>query len=431
MPRVDGPDRPRRSLGAFRHRNYTIFWIGAFISSTGTWLGNLTIPYVLYQQTGSAVWVGVAAAAQFGPAFILAPLGGFLADTRDRRKLLLWTQAGLGVVAVLMWAQWAAGLHIPLLLVGLLAVFGVLNGLNNPAWQSLVNDLVPREDVVSAVTLNSLQFNIARALGPALGGVLLATLGANWAFFFNALSFALVVVSLMMVRQHASRMREPSVGRFAAQWRDALAYMARSRAMLLAIALCCLLGVFGNPIFTYTVVFAESVFRTGPIGMGMLTASLGVGAVIYAIVQAISGRARGSFGRSAALAVTALGLGLIAMGVMPTLGWGIVAGLAVGAAFLASFATLNSAIQLLAQDQLRGRVLAARHMVFSGSIALGMLIGGFFTEAWGVQVTTVIFGALLLVVVLVVAVVPRLGFRLLDEAQRAPGDPASELDSLP
>lgn len=426
--------RPPRggSLGAFRHRGYTIFWIGALISSTGTWLGNLTVPYVLYQETQSAVWVGLAAAAQFGPAFVLAPLGGSLADNHDRRLLLLWTQAGLGVIAVLMWLQWASGLHDPLLLIGLLTLFGVLNGINNPAWQSLVNDLVPREDLMSAVTFNSLQFNLARAIGPAIAGVLLATLGATWAFFFNAVSFAIVVVTLLFVRQHPSRTLKPAGGSFRVQWRDAIDYIATSRTMLLAITLCCLVGLFGNPIFTLTVVFAEEVFFTDPIGLGLLTASLGVGAVLYALGNSFLGRRGHSFGRRVAISIIALGVALVAIGVVPTLGLAIVASMGIGAAFLAAFAGLNTAIQLLAPDQLRGRVLAARHMVFSASIAFGVLLAGVLSEAWGVQAATIGFGLALLVVTAAVRFLPGKGFRLLDDAHLGPRTPPpTESDSLP
>lgn len=425
---AEAPRQWGGSLAAFRHRSYTIFWFGALISSAGTWLGNLAVPFVLYQQTQSAVWVGLAAAAQFGPAFVLAPLGGSLADTRDRRLLLLWTQLGLGIIAVLMWAQWASGLHEPLLLILLLTGFGILNGMNNPAWQSLVNDLVPREDVTSAVTLNSLQFNLARAIGPAAGGVLLATMGATWAFFFNAVSFAIVVVSLLFVRQHPSRSITRAPGRFASQWKDALTYIGGTRAMILAIMLCCIVGILGNPIFSLTVVFAETVFHTGPIGLGLLTAALGAGAVLYALAGTVL-RSRRSFGRRAAVAILSLGLALCVMGVVPTLGFGILAAIAVGAAFLAAFATLNTTIQLLAPDELRGRVLAARHMVFSASLAVGVLLCGVLSDAWGVQWATITFGIALVVVVAVVAVVPGFGFSLLDTASAGPAKPSSEPDS--
>lgn len=418
----------RGSLAAFRHRGFTLFWIGALISSTGTWLGNLTVPYVLYQQTDSAVWVGLAAAAQFGPAFVLAPLGGSLADTVDRRVLLMWTQAGLGLVAVAMWIQWSVGAHEPALLIVLVTVFGVLNGLNNPAWQSLVNDLVPREDVLSAVTLNSLQFNLARAVGPAVAGVLLATLGASWAFLLNAVSFAIVVVTLAFVRQHRSRVRTPAGRGFLVQWRDTVRYMAGSSPMLLAIGLCCLVGLLGNPVFNLTVVFAETVYATDAIGLGVLTAALGAGAVLFALAGLLRRGGPLSFARRIILAITALGLALVAMGAAPGYGLGVLAAVGVGAAFLASFAALNSVIQLLAPDDLRGRVLAVRHMVFSATIALGVLLGGVLTDVWGVRLTTALLGAALLLAVAVIVLVPVLvpgaaGAAVLD---RAGDDPAQD-----
>lgn len=415
-------DRPRRggSLAAFQHRSYTIFWIGALISSTGTWLGNLTVPYVLYQATGSALWVGWAAAAQFGPAFVLAPLGGSLADTRDRRRLLMFTQGALGVIALLMWLQWASGLHEPLVLIGLLTLFGVFNGINNPAWQSLVNDLVPREHVLSAVTLNSLQFNVARAVGPAIAGLLLATLGATWAFFCNAVSFGIVLVALLYVRQHRTRTLTRASGRFIPQWREALGFLATSRPVTLAIVLCCIVGLFGNPIFNLTVVFAEEVFDTGPIGLGLLTACLGIGAVMYATVTAFLRGHGQRVGRSTALAIAALGATLIVMGAVPSLAAGLVAAAAVGAAFLASFANLNSAIQLLAPDQLRGRILAFRHMVFSASLALGVVIGGALSDLWGVQLATICFGTVLIATTLLVLARREKGFGSLDRGLRNP-----------
>lgn len=410
----DGGSRGGGPLGAFRHPGYRRFWIGALISSIGTWLGNLTIPYVLYQQTGSAVWVGWAAVAQFGPAFLLGPLGGSLADTRDRRLLLLATQGGLGIVAVLMWLQWASGLHEPLLLIGLLVLFGILNGINNPAWQSLVNDLVPREDLRSAVTFNSLQFNVARAVGPAIAGVLLATLGASWAFFFNAVSFAVVVVVLLAVRTHASHPVQHAAAGMRTQWAEALRALRDSRPLVLAIVLCCVVGLFGNPIFSLTVVFAEDVYATGPVGLGILTAALGVGAVLFAVGGLVT-RVRFGSGTRVAIAIVALGAALMLVSVMPSLALGILAAIGVGAAFLAAFAGLNTQIQMLAPDALRGRIMAARHMVFSASISLGVLIGGICTDAWGVQLATAVFGAVLILTAVAVALLPGLGFRLLDD----------------
>ena len=402
-----GPAVQGHPFAALRHRGFALFWTGALLSNTGTWLGNLTVPYVLYQSTGSAFWVGLAAAAQFGPALVLSPLGGLLADSLDRRRLLLWTQMCMGAVAVAMWLQWSSGLHSPVLLIALLTLSGVFNGLNNPAWQSLVNDLVPRGDVLSAVTLNSLQFNLARAVGPALAGVLLATLGATWAFFFNAVSFAVVVVSLLFVRAYRTMERPAHREGFVVQWRRAGAYLASSRPLLLAVALCCVVGMLSNPVFSMTVVFAETVYRTDTIGLGLLTAALGAGSVLYALAGLLPRRRPPSFARRAVVGITVLGIGHVLLGVVSGLGGGIIAAVLIGAAFLAAMSTFNSVIQLLAPDPLRGRILAARHMVFSTSVAAGSLLAGLLTDALGVRTAFLLLGGALLLAAMVLACVPR------------------------
>ncbi|MBO0907827.1 MFS transporter [Arthrobacter sunyaminii] len=412
---ASGPARQGHPFAALRHRGFALFFSGALVSNTGTWLGNLTVPYVLYQNTGSAVWVGFAAAAQFGPALLLSPLGGLLADSLDRRLLLLWTQVAMGGVAVAMWMQWASGLHSPVLLIGLLTLFGIFNGLNNPAWQSLVNDLVPRRDVLSAVTLNSLQFNLARAVGPALAGVLLATMGATWAFFFNAVSFAVVVVTLLFVRPCRTVVKPAHRQGFAAQWRQAGSHLASSRPLLLAVALCCLAGMLSNPIFSLTVVFAETVYFTDTVGLGLLTAALGAGSVVYALTGLLAGGRRPDFARRAVLGITGLGIGHMLLSVLPGLGWGLASAVLIGAAFLAVMSTLNSVIQLLAPDRLRGRILAVRHMAFSTSVAAGSLAAGYLTDAVGVQTTCLLIGVVLLLAGAALLCLPRVT-ALLDRA---------------
>lgn len=395
-PTAPPAEVPGGLFSALRHRNYALFWSGALVSNTGTWLGNLTVPYVLYQSTGSAIWVGIATAAQFGPALLLSPVGGLLADGVDRRILLAWTQAGLGLVATLMWLQWASGLHEPWLLIALLTLFGMLNGINNPAWQSLVNDLVPRGDILSAVTLNSLQFNLARAIGPAIAGVLLSGLGATWAFFLNAASFVVVVVTLLFVRTARKVPARTAGSGFRAQWAEALGYLRAHRVLLLAVLLCCLVGFAANPIFSLTVVFAESVYGTSARGLGLLTAALGAGAVLFALAGLLPARRPASFGRKLVASFLVLGLGHAAYALLNDFSVGLLAGVAIGAAFLGAMSTLNSIIQLTAPDRLRGRIMAVRHMVFSSSVALGSFLSGVMSDAWGVQSATLLLGVLLL-----------------------------------
>lgn len=402
------PPPQGRLHAAFRHRGFALFWGAALVSNTGTWLGNLTVPYVLFQSTGRAEWVGIAVAAQFGPALLLSPFGGLLADSVDRRALLMWTQTGLGAVAALMWLQWSLGMHSPGLLIALLTLSGVCNGINNPAWQSLVNDLVPRGDVLSAVTLNSLQFNLARAIGPAIAGVLLAGLGASWAFFLNAVSFSVVVVALMFIRPHQRPRSGAKRSSFAAQWGQALRHFAASRPLVLAVGLCCLVGLAGNPIFSLTVVLAETVYDTDAVGLGWLTASLGAGALLFALAGLLGSRPPPSMARRLLVALVLLGLGHLALGLFPHFAVGVAAALAIGAAFLAAMSTLNTVIQLLAPDGLRGRLLALRHMAFSTSVAVGGLLSGVAAQAWGVLATTLVLGVVFVLAAAALAAAPRL-----------------------
>ena len=161
---------------------------------------NLAVPYVLYEVTESAFWVGLATFTQFLPAMVLGPLAGSIADRFDRRRVLLVTQSLMAAAALALWAAWASGVRSAGWILALVTLAGIFGGINIPSWQAFINDLTPREDLLSAVTLNSLQFNAARALGPGIAGVLLATFGPSWAFLVNAVSFGFVLLALLLVR---------------------------------------------------------------------------------------------------------------------------------------------------------------------------------------------------------------------------------------
>ncbi|MFY9635929.1 MAG: MFS transporter [Cellulosimicrobium cellulans] len=433
-PDFSPPDNPRERLGnsprrprhpkeqgigysfrAFRHSNYRLFWFGALASNTGSWLSNLTVPYVLYSLTGSVLWVALAAVAQFVPGVVLGPLGGSLADRYDRRKVIIYTQSGLAVVALLMWANWASGLQDPALLLWLIALVGVLNGLNMPAWQSFVSDLVPREDLLSAVTLNSLQFNAARSLGPAIAGILLAGLGPSWAFFLNAVSFLFVIAALLIVTNGIAASKDkPDRGVFG-QFLQALNYVRTQPGIVMGILISVMIGLLGNPLFQLTVVFAEDIFRVGPTGLGLLNAALGVGAVIAAPL--VSGWSRFlPTGLVAQWGLTAYGLGLIAFGLTDHFVLALVSLVLVGASFLSVISGVNTSIQLIVTDDMRGRVFAVRHMFFTASMPAGAVLQGLLADFWGVQATVILAGSVMLAGVLALSLIRgRSGFRGLDD----------------
>jgi len=386
---------------AFRYRDFRIFWIGALVSNTGTWVLNLTLPFVLFELTGSALWVGAAVAAQFLPMFMFSPLGGSVADQYPRRSVLLVMQVAMGVGAALIWLAWVSDLRNPWVLLLLVAVVGALNGVSMPSWQGFVHDLVPREDLLSAVTLNSLQFNAARAIGPAIGGVMLATLGPAWAFGLNAVSYAFIIAALLLVRAGRGLRVARSTLPFTRQIRSAVGYIKGQPGIVMALIIAFTVGFFGNPVFSFTVVFAGAVFAVGPVQLGIMNAALGVGA--FAAAPLVGGS------RFAPRLSVVAGSGLVAYGAMlilfalaPSYGFSILALVVIGACFLSVVASINTAGQMIVADSYRGRVLALRMMVFTVAAPTGGLAQGWLADQVGPRVTVATAGATMLVIALVV-----------------------------
>ena len=386
-------------MRALRHRDYRLFFVGALASNSGNWIQNLAVPFVLFELTGRSLFVGLAGFAQFIPAFVLGPLGGSLADRLDRRRLLIGTQLAMAIAAALLWLAWAVGWHDPWLILGLTALTGVFNGLMIPSWQAFVPSLVPREDLASAITLNSTQFNASRAVGPALSGLLLATAGPAAAFGVNALSFLAVIAVLVAIRPKLVHERPAAAEGVIAGFRTALGYMRQRTGILVSVGCAVLVAFFGNPTAQFTVVFAEEVYGAGATVVGALTAAVGIGAVMVApLLSSWDTRIR----RSTVVrwGLPFYSLAVIGFGLAPTWPIGLVALLAVGAGFLGVIATTNTSVQLIVTDEMRGRVMSARVMGFTLAFPLGSLIQGAMADVWGPQATVVAAGGSLLMVAL-------------------------------
>lgn len=412
----------RHAARAFRHRDFTIFWLGALASNTGSWVQNLAVPYVLYEVTESAFWVGLATFTQFVPVMLLGPLAGSIADRFDRRKVLLTTQSLMAVAALALWLAWSSGVRSPVAILALVSVAGVFAGVNIPSWQSFVNDLVPRDDLLSAVTLNSLQFNGARALGPGIAGILLASLGPSWAFFLNGASFVFVLVALLLVRNRQVALETALTGGFLRQFRRALRYTRRQPGILIGILVAVLVGALGNPVFQFTVIFAAEVYDVGPLGLSLLNVSLGLGAVLAAPLVSGWDVTRATLVRWGLLVY---GGAVVAFAVAPVYVVGLLALVVVGGGFLVVISATNTSVQVIVADHMRGRVMALRIMAFTGAYPIGALIQGSISEVIGARVTVAAAGTILVGAGLVLATRPALLGRLddpHDEAVGAGGD---------
>lgn len=386
------------AFAAFRYRNFSLMWTASLLSSSGSWLQMVAIPYVIYTITGSGAWLGFAGFLGYAPMVITGPFAGSVADRFDRRKVLIFgglVQAG---VTLALWIDWVAGgrnIGVFLLILTLSAFAG---GFTVAAWQSFVTELVPREHLLNAVTLNSAQFNAARAFGPALGGVVLATLGVGWCFFINAVSFLVMVLGLVVVRV-AKRVIDAPAGRPRpiAEMRDAIRYVRGVPGIVTCLLIVSALGALGGPLFNLLVVFSQDVYDVGKGAYGLLAACLGTGAILVAPL--VAGRGGGiTRSRLVTIAMTLYGSALVLLGVAPVVWLGAIALLVAGAGYLGITASLNTAVQLQVREDMRGRTMAFYLMVLTASVPIGAQVQGWLVDLIGVQWTVAGAGALFLTV---------------------------------
>ena len=389
------PSGLRHGMRALRHRDFRYFILGALASNSGSWLQNLAVPFVLFELTGRSLYVGLAGFAQFIPAFVLGPLGGSLADRVDRRRLLLFSQLAMAITAFALWAVWAAGVRDPNLILLITALTGVFSGLMIPSWQAFVPSLVPKEDLASAITLNSTQFNASRAIGPALAGLLLATAGPAWAFLINGVSFVAVIAVLLVIRGAHGERRAAGREGVLAGFASAIGYIRVRSGIRMSMLAAVLVAFFGNPVAQFTVVFVEEVYGAGPRVLGVLASAVGIGAVLVApLLSSWDAVIRRSTVVRWGLPV--YGLSVVGFGLSPWWPLGLLFLLGVGAGFLAVIATTNTAVQMIVADSMRGRVMSARIMSFTLAFPLGSLAQGALADVWGPQVTVTAAGACLL-----------------------------------
>jgi MFS family permease len=392
---VPGPTRPglREAGAAFRYRNFRVFWTGALVSNMGAWVQRVTVPFVLYQLTGSAAWVGFAAFMQFAPVVVVGPIGGSVADRFPRRRVLLVTQVVAALLSFALAGLWAVGWASEWTIIAVVTLLGANFGINGPSWQAFVSELVPRSVLLNAVTLNSAQFNAARAVGPALAGIILATLGPGWAFLLNGLSFGAVIVALLLVDVPGVATRGGQRARPFREFGMTIGYARRYPGIVASFIVVVALGLLGGPLVELLVVFADEVFVVGDTAYGFLGAALGVGAVLG--TPLVAGRGSGvRRSRLVLVAVLAYAAALIAFGLAPVYAVGLLALLVNGAGYLAIASTLNTTIQLQVDEAMRGRVLALYLMLLTLAMPVGSLVQGYLADTVGPRQTVVGAGIL-------------------------------------
>lgn len=387
------------AFAALRIPAFRRFFLAALVSSSGAWLQALAIPFVMFAITGSGTWVGASVFAMMAPMALMGPIAGPLADAIPRRNILLTTQTLLAVCAAGFAIIWASDVREPWVYVAVSVVYGALNGFNMPAWQSYVADLVPRESLMNAITLNSTQFNAARALGPSIGGVVLAALGPTWSFGGNAVSFigvVAVLISLPPGERRTGAHRERPLRQFA----RALAYARTQPSIITGFFAAGAVAFLGGTIAqVHLVLFAEEVFEVGELAFGFLVSAFGLGAIITAPWLATFGP---RFGKARLLvaALLAYGMGELVLTATTFYAVGVIGVFICGAAHLTMATTTNTTIQLHVDETMRGRVMAMYLMVFTLGMPLGAIVQGPAADALGPRAVVTVMGSAMLLAAL-------------------------------
>ncbi|HJT63745.1 MAG TPA: MFS transporter [Candidatus Limnocylindria bacterium] len=373
-----------RGFGALRHRNFRLYWSGQVVSLVGTWMQSVSQPWLVLDLGGSAFQVGTVIALQFAPALFLAPLGGVLADRFDKRALLLVTQALAMIQAATLFGLTLSG-TIEIWQIQVLAlILGITSAFDMPVRQSFVAEVVPREDLLQAIALNSASFNLARVVGPALAGIALALFGAAFSFGVNTLTYTAVIGCLLLIDTTTlNRLPRPAVP---SSMRTSLAegfrYAANTPTVLWLLVLLGGMSIFAMNFQVLLPLFARFTLDMDAGEFGALFAVMGLGSLAGSLVLAFMGdrrpRLRLIIGGGAAFLVFEVMLGLIRA---PALAYPVVA--LVGLASMLMVNTINATVQRSVPDELRGRVMALYVTVFAGSGPLGGLFAGAVAQVLG------------------------------------------------
>lgn len=408
---VKSTSRPRlRPSGMFRslsHRNYRLFFTGAFISNSGTWMQAVAQGWLVLQITDSPFWLGVDGFMATAPGFFLTLAGGVFADLVDRRRLLLYTQVVAGFAALaLALLVWTNVVTLSMIL-GFSFVTGCCMAIAGPSYQAITFDLVGREDLANAVALNSSQFQLSRVVGPVLAGVGFKLFDLAGCFFVNGLSFAAVVIALRKVRMDPSRkpISAHSVKDRRALWQDLIAgfrYVRNRPRVSSLLMISAVSSLFGAPYLTLIPIFARDIFHLGTTGLAWMMGVAGAGAFVGALLLAYLGDFKRK-GWSVIGGAFAFGVCLIAFARSTILIASMISLFGVGFAIVTSVAVTNTLLQKLVTDEMRGRVMSMFILSFIGTMPIGNLLGGAVSERFGAPVALTAGGAAIVVYVSLVA----------------------------
>ena len=386
VPGESGPEAPaqaaRRGIGTFRalsRRNFRLYFIGQIISNSGTWMQTVAQSWLVLELTKSGLALGLVSAAQFLPILLLSPLAGVYVDRTDKRRLLVFTQSAFALIALGLGVLVLAKLVALWMVFALAALMGIVNAIDTPARQSFVIEMVGKEDLANAVSLNAVLMNSARVIGPAIAGAVIYRFGVGPNFIVNAISYVAVIASLLMLRS-SELMPSPPLQARKGQLREGLRYVARTPRLAIPLLIMLVVGTLAYEFQVSLPLLTTLTFHLGAGAYAAITAALGVGAVIGGLVAATY--AKPSMRRLAGAALI-FGSLMVVAALMPTFYTSLGAVALAGLVSIIFLSTANTLLQITAKPDMRGRVMALYTVAFLGTTPIGAPLVGYIAQHFG------------------------------------------------
>jgi predicted MFS family arabinose efflux permease len=393
-----------RVFKAFQYRDFRLMWIGACMSSIGTWMQIVAQGWLIYRLSHSAFLLALDQFLGGIPIFLFSLIGGVVADRAERRKILLGSQYVQMACATILTVLIVAGrIHVWHML-ALSFVSGLAQAFGGPAYSALIPSLVDREDMPNAIALNSIQFNTAVTIGPALAGQALAKLGEQWCFGLNALSFLAPIVSLSIIT--ARYLPEKTNDSIFGSLKQGIRFVRKQGSMEALILLAFCMTALSMPMRTYIPVFVKDIFHRGPETFGNLLSAMGIGSIIGSLTVAGMGNIPNK-GRVALVTLISLGAGIAGFSISKALPLSYAMLIIVGASMMMVFATVTSLVQLIATNEMRGRVMSVYNCAFRGGMPMGNLLSGWLVPMFTAPIVLGVNGLVLILMALYFLVVQR------------------------
>ncbi|HTS37386.1 MAG TPA: MFS transporter [Candidatus Solibacter sp.] len=389
---------------AFQYRDFRLMWIGACTSSIGTWMQIVAQGWLIYRLSHSSFLLGLDQFLGGLPIFLFTLVGGVVADRVERRKILLVSQYIQMASAAILTLLVATGLVHVWEILCLSFVSGLAQAFGGPAYSALIPTLVDRDDMPNAIALNSIQFNLAVTVGPALAGITLAHLGEKWCFGLNAVSFLAPIISLSMIS--ARFLPEKSAESMFRSFLQGFRFIWHQGAMVGIIALAFSMTFLSMPTRTYIPVFVKDIFNRGAETYGNMLSLMGIGSIIGSLAMAGAGNMKKK-GRFALSMLICLGAAISVFSLSKKLPLSYAMLVLVGASMMAVFATVISLVQLIVTNEMRGRVMSVYNFAFRGGMPMGNLLSSWLVPRYTAPIVLGVNGFLLVVVALYFLTVQR------------------------